>query len=320
MRMKLKRRSQLGIGLLVIAGATAIGGPVKRADVAANPVWVVHLDCDLLRNTAVGKFLLTQMEKPEAEAKLAAFQALVNVDLRTQLHGLTLYSTGSTPEEGVLLVYADFEPDRLTTLAKAANDSRQTEYKQNTIYSWVDEKKKAKNGEKPRVYAAISGPRVIFAQREERVAQALDVLSGTVPNLAAGKEIPQIGGTPSASFFQAAARKLDFASKDPNAAILKLSKLANFQLGEKNQQVNANLSLEANDEEVAKNMHSIAQGLVSLMKLQKEKPIGVKIAEAIELHQEGPAVTAHLALPANDVIELIKTQAARKAQRKESKE
>ncbi len=307
-------------GVLVVAGGNAAGGPVKRADVAANPVWVVHLDCDSLRNTAVGKFLLAELEKPEAQAKLAAFQALVNVDPRTQLHGLTLYSTGSTPQEGVLLVYADFDADRLTTLAKAAHDSQETPYKQTTIYSWVDEKKKAKDGEKPRTYAAIAGSRVIFAQREEQVAKALDVLSGAAPALAAGKELPQVGATASASFFQAAARKLDFASKDPNAAILKLSKLANFQLGETSQQVNASLSLEANDEEVAKNMHSIAQGLVSLMKLQKEKPVAMKIAEAIDLKQDGPTVNARLKLPADDVIELIKAHAARKEQRKAAKE
>lgn len=300
-----------------MAGGEALSGPVKRADVAASPVWAVHLDCDALRGTALGKFLLTELEKPAAQAKLAAFQSLVNLDPRTQLHGLTLYSTGSTPQEGVLLVYADIDADRLTTLAKAAHDSQQTPYKQTTIYSWVDEKKKAKNGEKPRTYAAIAGSRVIFAQREEQVAKALDVLSGAAANLGAGKELPQIGGA-GASFFQAAARKLDFASKDPNAAILKLARLASFQLGESGQEVKATLNLEANDEDVARNMHSIAQGLISLMKLQKEKPVAMKIAEAIDLQQDGPAVNARLKLPAEDVIELIKAHAARKEQRKEA--
>ncbi len=307
-------------GLVALAAGTASAGPMKRADLAANPVWVVHLDCDLLRATTLGRFLETEMEKPEVQAKLAAFQALFSFDLRTQLHALTLYSTGAAPQDGILLVYADFAPDRLTTLAKAAKDSRETQYKQTTIYSWVDEKKRTRNGEKPRVYAAISGPRVIFAQREERVAQALDVLSGAVPNLAATQDFPQLGATANTTFFQAAAKKLDFASGDPNAAILKLSRLARFQLGETRQQVTATLSLEANDEEVANNMFSIAQGLVAIMKLQKEKPASVKIAEALVLKQDGPAITATLTMPAGDVIELIKADAARKAARKAARD
>ena len=162
---------------LVAAAATGLSAPLQRADVAADPAWVLHLDCDGLRPTAIGQFLLAEMEKPEARVKLAALQTIFNFDLRTQLHGLTLYSAGKAPEDGVLLVHADFEPDRLITLAKAAKDYQANTYKQYTIHNWIDDKKKAKDGVRPRVYAAIQGGRIlVFAQQEARVAQALDVL------------------------------------------------------------------------------------------------------------------------------------------------
>lgn len=301
-------------GWLLLSGLPAQGGPLRRGDVAAEPAWVVHVDCDGLRPTTVGKYIQTEMEKPEAQAKLAAFQALFSFDLRTQLHGLTLYSTGPTPQDGLLLVYADFDPDRLVTLAKAANDARETPYKQTVIYSWIDKHKKVKGAGKGRTYAAIAGQCVIFGQREERVGQALDVLSGASPNLASRELFPQLGATGNTSFIQAAARKLDFQSNDPHAAILRLSKMVRFQLSEVQHQVNATLVLDANDEEVAGNMTSIAQGLVALMKLQKEKPENVKIAEAMTLKQEGPSLTVHLTLPATDVVEMMKAEAARKAQ------
>ncbi|HEY5911849.1 MAG TPA: hypothetical protein VJA21_14700 [Verrucomicrobiae bacterium] len=308
------------LGVLVLTGSTVLGGPMRRADVAADPVWAVHVDCDLLRSTALGSFILSEMEKPEAQAKLAAFQAMFSFDLRTQLHGLTLYSTGPSPADGVLLVYADFDPDRLVTLAKAAEDARETQYKQTVIYSWVDGKRKARNGVKPRTYAAIAGDRVVFAQQEERVAQALDVVKGATPSLAGGQVFGQLGAAGSTGFIQAAARKLDFAASAPNAAILRLSKLARFQLGETGQQVTATLALEANDEEVATNMVSIAQGLVALMKLQKEKPESAKIADALAITQKGPGLLVNLSLPAADVIEMMKAGAAHKAHRKDAKE
>ena len=97
---------------------------------AADPTWVLHLDCDALRPTAIGQFLLAEMEKPEAQAKFAAFQSIFNFDPRKQLHGLTLYSTGKAPEDGVLLVYGDFDADRLVTLAKAGEGLSETTYKQ----------------------------------------------------------------------------------------------------------------------------------------------------------------------------------------------
>lgn len=313
----------LAVGMtcaLLAAARPAQGGPLQRGDVAAEPSWLVHVDCDGLRPTALGKHLLGEMEKPEAQAKLAAFQALVNFDLRTQLHGLTLYGVGSSPEEGVLLVYADFDPDRLLTLAKAANDSQSTTYKQKVIYNWVDEKKKAKNSVKPRTYAAIEGKRVIFGQRERAVEQALDVLGGASPSLAKSSLFPGFGASDTASFIQAAARNMDFLRGNPDAQVLRLSKQLILQVGETQQQLSAALTLQASDEEVATNIHSILNGLMSLLKLQKEKPESVKLGEAMALQQEGAMVHLKVSLPAADVIQMVKADAARKAQKKSAKQ
>ena len=302
---------------LVAAAATALTAPLQRADVTAEPAWVLHVDCDSLRPTPIGQYLLAELEKPEAQAKFAAFQTIFNFDPRKQLHGLTLYSTGKAPEDGVLLVYADFDPERLVTLAKAAKDYASTTNKQHIIHNWIDDKKKARNGVKPRVYAAIQGGRiVVFAQQEARVAQALDVLDRASPNLAGGTVFPQLGATGGASFIQAAARKMDIPDSAPNAAILKLAKMARLEVGEAQGQLKATLNLQADDEEVAKQMASVGQGLLALMKLQKDNPGSVKLAEALSLKQDGAGVVAALAVPVADAIELMKADAARKAEKK----
>src|SRR5580692_5209982 len=88
---------------LMGGGWPADAAPLQRADIAAAATWFVHVDCDGLRPTGVGQYLQAEMEKPEALTKLAAFQAIFGFDLRKQLHGLTLYSTGSQPVDGVLL-------------------------------------------------------------------------------------------------------------------------------------------------------------------------------------------------------------------------
>ena len=302
---------------LIAATLTAFSAPLQRADVAADPTWVLHVDCDSLRPTAIGQFLLAEMEKPEAQAKFAAFQTIFSFDPRKQLHGLTLYSTGKAPEDGVLLVYADFDPERLVTMAKAANDYHSTTHRQHVIHNWIDEKKKAKNGVKPRVYAALEGSRVvIFAQQEARVAQALDVLDRAAPNLAGSTLFPQLGAGGSTSFIQAVARKMDIPDATPNAAILKLAKMARLEIGEAQGQLKATLNLQADDDQVAQQMVSVGQGLLALMKLQKDNPGSVKLAEALSLKQDGAGVVAALAVPVADAIELMKADAARKAEKK----
>ena len=313
-------RVTLTLTSIAAAALTATGAPLKRADISADPAWLVHLDCDGLRPTTIGKYIQSEMNKPEAQEKLAGFQSMVGFDLRTQLHGLTLYGTGSSPKDGVLLVYADFDPDRLVTLAEAANDSQHSSHKQHVVYNWIDDHAKARNGEKPRIYAAIAGKRVVFGQSQERVTHALDVIDGAASNLGSGSAFVQLGAPDGTSFIEAAARKLDVSDGAPHAAILKLSKQVRFQLGEAQGRVAATLTLEANDSEVASGIASVAQGLVSLLKLQKEKPESMKLAEALSLKQDGPRVIVSLALPAQDAVEMMKADAARKAAKKAGKE
>ena len=52
------------------AGLPASAGPLQRADVPAEPAWVLHVDCDSLRPTAIGQYLLTEMEKPDARGQV----------------------------------------------------------------------------------------------------------------------------------------------------------------------------------------------------------------------------------------------------------
>ena len=300
-------------GWLAATGVTTLAGPLSRADVPAEPAWLVHLDFDGLRSTAIGQVIQQQMNRPEVQDRLAAFQAVFSFDLRSQLHAATLYSCGAAPEDGVLLVYADFDANRLVVLAKAAKDAQNTTYNNHVIFSWTDDKKPAKAGVKPRVYAAIAGGRVVFGQRQDRLGQALDVLDRTAPSLASSANFPLAGVPGDNSFVEAAARKMDLAGTMPNARVLRLSKSVLFQVTEAQQQLTATLSLEANNPEVAGNMNSIAQGLLALLKLQTDEPEALKFASAIAVAQNGARITATFSMPTPDLLQLIKAAQARKA-------
>jgi len=314
------RTALLACGLAA-ARLAAFAGPLQRADVAAEPTWVVHLDCDRLRPTAIGQYIIAEMDKPEAQAKLGALETMFGFDPRKQLHGLTLYSTGKTPEDGVLLVYGDFDADRLLAMAKAAQGYEATPYKQHVIHNWIDEKRKAVKGGQPRVYAALEREHIlIFAQQEMRVAQALDVLDRAAPSLAASGVFPQLGASGNASIIQAAARKLDIPDSTPNAAILRLAKAARLQADIGQGQLRATLNLEASDPDVAKEMATVGQGLLALMKLRKDNAGALKFAEGLSLKQDGAEVTATLVIPTGEAVELMKADAERKAQKQAEKE
>ena len=302
---------RLFLSASLLMAVSAIAGPLQRADVINAPLWVIHVDADALRQTVVGQFLLAEMQKPDAQKKFAAFQAIFNFDPRKELHGLTLYGASKAEEDGVLLVYADFDAARLTTLAEGAKDHQSSTHGQYVIHNWIDEKKQPKNGVQPRTYAAISGKVVIFAQKETRVAEALDVLDRTKPNLDTNPQFTTLGtGT---GFIQAAAGKMEMPANDPNAALLKQSKMVMLDLGESQRRVEGTLTLATDGEEAAGQLEAVGRGLIGLMSLQSDKPENVKLAQALAVERAGANVMVRLAMPADDVVGMMKADAARKA-------
>lgn len=293
--------------------ASAPAAPLQRTDVPASSTWLVHVDCDALRSTTVGAYVLAEMDKPENKAKLAIFQALFSFDLRTQLHGATLCGTGNDPKNGVLMVYADFDAARLTALAQSAKGHQTSAYGSHTIYSWIDDKRKIQDGQQPRVYAAIQGNHVIFGQREETVDRALDAAAGAAASLAGAATFADFGTAGDPHVVEAATLKPNLPGSNPNAAILKMAQSIEFTLGESDSHLNGTLTLVGDNPEVCTQICSIAQGLLALAKLQGNKPDSAKIANAINLRQDGARVIGTLDLPAGDVVEMMKAAAARKA-------
>jgi hypothetical protein len=254
------------------------------------------------------------MEKPDAEKKIAEFQAIFSIDPRTALHGVTLYGASAAQEDGVLLLYADFDAARLTTLAEGAKEHKSSTHGKHVIHSWLDEKRSEKDGVKPRAYAAIHGGKiVIFGQKESRVAQAMEVLDRTKPNLTASTRFGSLGEAADGAIIIGAARKFELPNSDPSAAVLKQSKMTSLSIGESQGQVRGTLKLEADSEEVAKQMESIGRGLLGLLALQKDKPDNTKLAQALSIQQEGAGVTVKLSLPAGDMVGMMKSSAAKKA-------
>lgn len=315
--MKSFLQSTLVAGCLAAGAFTMQAGPLQRGEVPGVPLWLLHIDFDAIRPSSIGQFILGEMDKPENQFKLAALQGMLKVDIRTQLHGATVYSAGAAPEDAVALVYADFDAEHLASLAKQAQDAKSITYKKHVIHNWIDDKKPARNGVKPRTYAALAGNKVIFAQREEAVKQSLDVIDGAAGSLSKSGNFSQLGAAGTVNFIEAAARKLPVPDSDPNAAILKMAKGIRFQLGETDGKISANLALEAADGDTARNIANVAQGLVGLLRLQQNNPDALKLADALAPRQDGNSVVVKLTLPSTEVVGMMKNGVARKAAPKE---
>jgi hypothetical protein len=300
----------------VLAGAHAVlAGPFNSKDVAADPALLVHIDFDALRSSSVGKSILSE---PEVQDKLAAVGAIFDFDLRKQLHGVTVYTTEQHPKDGALIVYADFDPDRLVTLAKGMDGYRSETNGSHVIHSWVDAKKKAGGG---RVCGAISGHRVVFGQDETHLADALNVIDGKSPSFA-GKNAFGENSAGESVLAQGLLLKFDFDNGDQNAAILKMSKSVRLKVSEAANNMTAAVRFEAADAETGQKIANIAQGLLALLQLQTSDPNATKLANAIMIKQDGVNVGLTLSVPSSEIINAVKEgqkKAEEKAEAKEAK-
>jgi len=309
MKPKVRNLVLFTFSMLASLPLTAWAGPLRSSDVPEDAAWLAHLDCDTLRSNALGKFILAEMDKPDNQSKLAVATAILGVDFRTQIHGLTFYAKADSPKQPVLMVYGEFDTNRLITLAQAATEYESTEHGRFAIHSWLDQKRKKADGSHARVYAALPGTNmIIFGQQQQAVAEVLDILDNKAPNLWNNKSYSQLLKSPEpGTFLQAVGRKLDL----PPAA-LDLTSHARLQVRESNDEIIAQFGIGGRNEEIAKNMLSIAQGITGLIKLQQERPRVAKLAEKVSLKQEGTEMLLTIAAPSEQVVELLKFVVARK--------
>ncbi|HEX5220706.1 MAG TPA: hypothetical protein VFZ59_14135 [Verrucomicrobiae bacterium] len=302
-----------GVGSSLLLAVTATAGPLQQSNVMNDPAWVIHLDLDALRQTSIGKQLLVEMEKPDAQKKFEAFQTVFNLDPRKDLHGVTLYSATKSDADGVALAYADFDAERLIALAQGNKDYEVSAHGTNKIHSWIDEKKKSRDGEPVRTYGALyKGKTLILGQRQDRISAALDVLDGKQPNLAASKIFAPLG-TGGGVFLTGGARTWELPANDLGASVLKQAKLIWLNAQETEGKAELKLTVETTNAEIAKQLGDVCRGLVAVLALQTDKPEAMKLAKAIAIDQEptGNAMFAKLSLPVVDLVEMIKSRAGK---------
>lgn len=288
----------------VLASAPAdFAAPFNPNDVAADPAMLMHVDCDAVRASAIGQWLLSE---PAVQDKLASVGAQFDVNLSNQLHGITFYTTAAHSQDGVMVVAADFEPGPLLAKAQALNDFACATNGSRVIYSWVDEKWKRRLGRTARVYGAISGRHVVYGQTEPRLADAMDVLEGAARGFDGERQL--LRAKPGeAVLLEAALLKVDFRNAQGPAAIFQMCKSVCLKVSEANNNTTAVIRLETADDDTAAQVNSVVQGFLGMLKMQAEDANAIKFANSITISKDGHAVGVTISMPSPEMIDMLKS-------------
>ncbi|MCS7089433.1 MAG: hypothetical protein RMN51_06760 [Verrucomicrobiota bacterium] len=292
--------------LCIWGGVCLWGAPLQSSDVPREPLWILHLDLDFFRQTTLGQHVLAELDKEENRKKLAAFQAIFRLDPRTALHGLTLYSTSKAQEDGVLLVYADVDVAQLTALAQGAKDHQTMVHRNHTIHHWVDDKRPPKSGVPARTYAAIYQSRIVlFSQRPDRMKEALDVLDRQQASLSMNPQLA--AAVPQQAVLAGVALGGGAAPDDPQAALLRKSRMVTLALTEMDGKIQGRFTLETDGDEVAAQVENILRGLIGLMALQQNNPDAQRLAGALRVQRQQAVVTVELSIPVTELLDRMRS-------------
>lgn len=293
-------------GLLCVLICGVWAGPLNRADLPAQPHWVLHFDCEALRGTKVGARMLADFRDPELQSRLAGFPIRLNFDPAKKLRGLTAFGLGPYEDEGVLLFYADFDEVSFLSMARARSHYAAFKSGPDTLHSWVETSKR----KEVRVYSAVHRGRILFAQRADAIAPALAALRGG-PNLKNTGLFPKLAAVRAPILGVSRLVRLD--ADQPGAALLKFVRGTRFEMTEANEQVKAALTLETTSPEASANVLSLAQGLRFVMRLQSGRPELALLAQTAVLSQSGSNALCAWTLPATEAIEALQALSARKS-------
>jgi hypothetical protein len=304
LRMKIVVPVVLAFWMATATGAA--GAPLKCADVGAKPARLLHIDFDAMRETYLGKYSLYQLDKPEMHSNMVAFQSIFSFDLRRQLHGMTIYTASATPNDWVVITYADFEPAHLVKLITGGAAALAITNNRHVIYSWIDKNKNSGDPDGARNYAAILDGRIIAGNARRSVIDALAVVDGNAPSFSPREAATEFDTPGATNFVLASARNLDFLESDSAVGLVKLSKWVKMKASESDEVLKATLTVDAGDGQTARQMSVVAQGLIVWLALQRENPSAAKLAGGMKVQAEATGFRVEMSVPSADAMAALK--------------
>jgi hypothetical protein len=248
---------------LLLLAAVGQAAPLDTKNVAADAKWVVHVDVDVVRDSTVVKraFETCPLLKNNSGKWFDKIRDKIGVDLRKDLHGITLYGRDTEKTHGVAIVFATVNQKLLLDKAAKAADHKVTKHGAIDIHSWTE-----KHGAKSHAAAgAFYKPDVlVFARSVEGVAAAIDVLDGKSPGIADRKS-PLAGRVHAGTSFLARAIAIPANVRCP---VLKQAESFRVSLGEHDGKSFYRAIVVMKSPEAAAQVKAITDGLKAIVSLK----------------------------------------------------
>ena len=263
----MKRIWTVAATLVLGCAAWAEGGPVEFKNVAADAIWLAHVDFDAARASPVLQKLGAEVAKtwPQAPERIGQAGKRLGLAKFADLHDVTLYGATLQPHTGVMILHANWNKQVLGEKAKKAANHKTTKYGKHQICTWTERKGPGRPRE---VAGVLYKPDVlILGSSVSLVKSAIDVLDGKGANLTA-KNAPLAAKADEGAIFLARAVGLNQGDAVKQCPFLRLVEQIDYAEGQRGGQWFGNLTVTTKSKTVADDLKKIADGFGALASLK----------------------------------------------------
>lgn len=303
---------------LSVASYVSTHAAYNPAIVAADARWVVYADFHALRESTVGKELVTALSQAQSQAT-GGFIGLDIPKLLMTVGSLTAYGTNFTNDpnaiDGTLIAQgtADLRKIAESVLLQGTIGQPEifAEVKDLPFPAYSVGDPAAPAGQQTRIVVAFPPePIVIVSKSKAQLLKAREVFRGSVPSLARTNNSPlnKSGAVATGAYLfatTAVPSEPVFPEKTTQARLLTLTNYVALALGERGPDTFAHVELLASSEANAEKLSKILQGLTAVLSMAESNDQQLSnFLKATAVAQEKDKVTLRLAYPSDRLVQM----------------
>jgi hypothetical protein len=299
----------LGLPLLAVGPTQAALNP---AIVGADSQWLLHLDLNALRESTLGKELVSLAAKNQPPIANGSVQIDFQKLLAT-IGTVTAYGANLVPDPEKLdgtLVFQGTPDLRKIAEAFVAQATITTPEK---ITELKDLPFEAYSVDGQLMLGFPKEQIVIVSKSKAQLVKARDVFSGAAPSLAKASSSPLLSlvkqpGRPYLLAASVVPTEKFFAEGAPQARILQMANSGAVSVGENNRLTSAHVQLVASSDDAADKLSKILQGIAAMVSLAEttDKQLA-EFLQSVKVERSNKNVTLDLAYSSDRLVEMLRT-------------
>tara|TARA_Y100001934_G_C12347435_1_gene773583 strand:- start:1246 stop:2211 length:966 start_codon:yes stop_codon:yes gene_type:complete len=288
------------LGVLLVG--TLAARPFSPGNVSAKAKWFVHADLQAFKKSSLGKFVLGQADR--LGKQIQSVEEMLKLDIRRDLHGVTLYGVGKEETEAVVVLHGRFDRERITALASTAKEHRVVRLREHKIHSWED-KKGTHYG------CLLKDNTLVFSDGMQTLRETVNVLEQKSLGLETKAIVRRATAGDHPFFLLGLVDFKALGTLDANAKILqKLNSLC-FAVGQAGGDLQGRLLVQPHDKESGGQIMQIFKGMVSFAQIEpgENDPEQRKLKELVKrlkIEMAEPFISINLKIPVRDIVEAMK--------------